>query len=62
MNRRYKEKEEYTSFLENVKEERNESSNFAKSLLSFVLGMCCVLAFTLWFVQQEYYKETVIPF
>ena len=53
MNRRYKEKEEYTSFLEHVKEERNESSNFAKSLLSFVLGMCCVLAFTLWFVQQD---------
>lgn len=53
MKGRYNDKEEYTSFLEHVKEERNESSNFAKSLLSFVLGMCCVLAFTLWFIQQD---------
>ncbi len=53
MNSKYDEKEEYTSFLEHIKEERNGSSNFAKSLLSFVLGMCCVLAFTLWFINQE---------
>ncbi len=53
MNNRYKDKEEYTSFLEHIKEEREDSSNFAKSLLSFVLGMCCVLAFTLWFIHQE---------
>ena len=53
MNNRYREQEEYTSFLEHVKEERNDSSNFAKSLLSFVLGMCCVLGFTLWFIQQD---------
>lgn len=53
MNSRYKEKEEYTSFLEYIKEDRNDSSNFAKSLLSFVLGMCIVLAFSIWFIHQE---------
>ena len=53
MNSRYKDKEEYTSFLNHIKEEREDSSNFAKSLLSFVLGMCFVLAFTLWFIHQE---------
>lgn len=53
MNSKYDEKEEYTSFLEHIKEERNDSSNFAKSLLSFVLGMCCVLAFTFWFINHE---------
>lgn len=59
MNNRYKDKEEYTSFLEHIKEEREDSSNFAKSLLSFVLGMCCVLAFTLWFIHQENLVKTV---
>lgn len=59
MNNRYKEKEEYISFLEHVKEERNDSSNFAKSLLSFVLGMCIVLAFSLWFINQETLVKSV---
>ena len=34
------EKEEYTSFLKNVKADREESSNFAKSLLGFVICIC----------------------
>ena len=59
MNNRYKEKEEYISFLEHVKEERNDSSNFAKSLLSFVLGMCIVLASALWFINQENLVKSV---
>lgn len=59
MNTRYKEKEEYTSFLEYIKEERNETSNFAKSLLSFVLGMFIVLAFAVWFLHQENLVKSV---
>lgn len=59
MNGRYKEREEYESFLDHIKEEREDSSNFAKSLLSFVLGMCCVLAFTLWFIHQENLVKSV---
>lgn len=46
-------KEDYSSFMNYIKEERTESSHFAKSLLHFVLGMCITLAFALWFVQQE---------
>jgi len=53
MNSRYKKREEYSSFLDHIKEERESSSTFAKSLLSFVMGMVCVLAFSVWFVQQE---------
>ena len=59
MNTRYKEKEEYTSFLEYIKEERNETSNFAKSLLSFVLGMFIVLAFVVWFLHHENLVKSV---
>ena len=52
---RYKEreKEEYTSFLNYIKEEREESSNFAKSLLCFVLGLCIIIVISLWFINQE---------
>ncbi len=44
---------EYTEFLKHIREEREETSNFAKSLLTFVLGVCCVLLFGLWFVQND---------
>ena len=44
---------EYTAFLNHIREEREETSNFAKSLLTFVLGVCFVLFFGLWFVQND---------
>ncbi len=44
---------EYNEFLQHIKEERDDTSNFAKSLLTFVLGVCCVLIFGLWFVQND---------
>ena len=52
-NRRPRDEEEYTAFLKHIREEREDTSNFAKSLLTFVLGVCCVLAFGFWFVQNE---------
>jgi len=45
--------QEYTDFLKHIREEKEETSNFAKSLLTFVLGVCCVLAFGLWFIQKD---------
>jgi len=45
--------QEYAEFLNHIREEREETSNFAKSLLTFVLGVCCVLVFGLWFVQKD---------
>lgn len=45
--------EEYTAFLKHIREEREETSNFAKSLLTFVLGICFILALGLWFVQND---------
>lgn len=50
---RSRDEEEYTAFLKHIREEREETSNFAKSLLTFVLGVCCVLVFGLWFVQND---------
>ena len=50
---RSRDEEEYTAFLKHIREEREETSNFAKSLLTFVLGVCCVLALGLWFVQKD---------
>lgn len=50
---RSRDEEEYTAFLKHIREEREDTSNFAKSLLTFVLGVCCVLAFGLWFVQND---------
>lgn len=44
---------EYNEFLQHIKEEREDTSNFARSLLTFVLGVCCVLIFGLWFVQND---------
>ena len=44
---------EYNEFLKHIREEREDTSNFAKSLLTFVLGVCCVLIFGLWFVQND---------
>ncbi|MCD8377540.1 MAG: LCP family protein [Candidatus Gastranaerophilales bacterium] len=58
--------EEYTAFLKHIREEREYTSNFAKSLLTFVLGVCCVLALGLWLVQKEslvvriFGKDTII--
>lgn len=45
--------EEYSAFLKHIREEREETSNFAKSLLTFVLGVCFILAIGLWFVQKD---------
>ena len=45
--------EEYRAFLRHIREEKDDTSNFAKSLLTFVLGVCCVLIFGLWFVQND---------
>lgn len=45
--------EEYTAFLKHIREEREDTSNFAKSLLTFVLGICFILAVGLWFVQND---------
>ena len=58
MNNRYKRYEnrderEYNEFLHHIREDREDTSNFAKSLLTFVLGVCCVLIFGLWFVQND---------
>ena len=50
---RSRDEEEYTAFLKHIREEREETSNFAKSLLTVVLGVCCVLVFGLWFVQND---------
>ncbi|MCM1264862.1 MAG: LCP family protein [Candidatus Gastranaerophilales bacterium] len=50
---RSRDEEEYTAFLKHIREEREETSNFAKSLLTFVLGVCCVLALGLWLVQKD---------
>lgn len=50
---RSRDEEEYTAFLKHIREEREETSNFAKSLLTFVLGVCCFLVFGLWFVQND---------
>ena len=50
---RSRDEEEYTAFLKHIREEKEETSNFAKSLLTFVLGVCCVLVFGLWFVQND---------
>ena len=50
---RSRDEREYNEFLHHIKEEREDTSNFAKSLLTFVLGVCCVLIFGLWFVQNE---------
>lgn len=50
---RSRDEEEYTAFLKHIREEREETSNFAKSLLTFVLGVCCVLALGLWLVQND---------
>lgn len=56
-NHRYRrpsqDEQDYTEFLNHIKEEREDTSNFAKSLLTFVLGVCCVLVFGLWFVQND---------
>jgi len=51
-NKRYR-KDGESSFQYYVQDEREEYSSFAKSLLSFVLGMCIVLGIMLWFVQQD---------
>ena len=58
MNNRYRnartsEERQYNEFLQHIREEKEDTSNFAKSLLTFVLGICCVLIFGLWFVQNE---------
>lgn len=45
--------EEYTAFLKHIKDERDETSSFAKSLLTFVLGLFFILAVGLWFVQKD---------
>lgn len=45
--------EEYTAFLKHIRKESDETSNFAKSLLTFVLGVCFILAIGLWFVQKD---------
>lgn len=50
---RSRDEEEYTAFLKHIREEREDTSNFAKSLLTFVLGVCCVLALGLWLVQKD---------
>lgn len=50
---RHNEERQYNEFLQHIKEEREDTSNFAKSLLTFVLGVCCVLFFGLWFVQND---------
>lgn len=50
---RSRDEEEYTAFLKHIREEREDTSNFAKSLLTFVLGVCCVLSLGLWFVQKD---------
>ena len=50
---RTRDEREYNEFLQHIKEEREDTSNFAKSLLTFVLGVCCVLIFGLWFVQND---------
>ena len=50
---RTRDEREYDEFLHHIKEEREDTSNFAKSLLTFVLGVCCVLVFGLWFVQND---------
>ena len=50
---------EYNEFLQHIREEKEDTSNFAKSLLTFVLGACCVLAFGLWFVQNETLVTTI---
>ncbi len=56
MRTRYEyEKEEYTSFLKNVKAEREESSNFAKSLLGLVILTCLFLGVMYWICQQDGY-------
>ena len=44
---RSRDEREYNEFLHLIKEEREDTSNFAKSLLTFVLGVCCVLIFAL---------------
>ena len=51
--RKSRNEREYNEFLQHIKEEREDTSTFAKSLLTFVLGVCCVLVFGLWFVQNE---------
>lgn len=50
---RTRDEREYNEFLHHIKEEREDTSNFAKSLLTFILGVCCVLIFGLWFVQND---------
>lgn len=51
--RKSRDEREYNEFLQHIKEEREDTSTFAKSLLTFVLGVCCVLVFGLWFVQND---------
>lgn len=50
---RYNDDRQYNEFLNHIREEKEETSNFAKSLLTFVLGVCCVLALGLWFIQKD---------
>lgn len=45
--------EEYTAFLKHIREERDETSNFAKTLLTFCVGVFLILAVGLWFVQND---------
>ncbi|MBR3889605.1 LCP family protein [bacterium] len=47
------EEEEYTAFLKHIKEEKEETSNFAKTLLTLVLGVVSMLAVGLFFVQDD---------
>ena len=50
---RTRDEREYDEFLQHIREEREETSNFAKTLLTFVLGVCCMLIFGFWFVQND---------
>ena len=47
--------DEYKAFLKHIREEKDYTSNFAKSLLTFVLGVCCVIGIGLWLIQNESY-------
>ena len=54
-----KDEDEYKAFLKHIREEREETSNFAKSLLTFVLGVCCVLGVGLWLLKHENFVVSV---
>lgn len=47
------EEQEYTEFLRHIREEKEDTSNFAKTLLALVMGMFLVFVLGLFFVQNE---------